>query len=46
MEEEKNEKETENGGKTKLDIALIVCLSISIACNVVQIVLRIIEMAR
>lgn len=27
--------------KTKLDIALIVCLSISIACNILQIILRI-----
>ncbi len=46
MEVENKEKKTENGGRTKLDIALIVCLSISIACNAVQIVLRIIEMTR
>lgn len=41
--------EDENNGnkkRTKLDIALIVCMSLCVACNVVQIVLRIIEIAR
>ncbi len=35
-----------NDKRTKLDIALIVCLCVSIACNIVQIVLRIIGVAK
>jgi hypothetical protein len=42
MEEENNEKKR----RTKLDIALIVGLSLCVACNVIQIILRIIEMSR
>lgn len=42
MEEEKKE----NKRRTKLDIALIVCLSICAACNVIQIILRIIGMTK
>lgn len=31
--------------KAKLDIALIVCLSVSVICNIIQLVLRIAEIA-
>lgn len=41
MEEENNEKNR----RTRLDIALIVCLSLCVACNIAQIILRIIEMS-
>lgn len=42
MEEEKKE----NKRRTKFDIALIVCLSLCVACNIVQIILRIIEISK
>lgn len=32
--------------KSKTDIALIVCLSISIACNIAQLALRLMEAVR
>ncbi len=35
----------ENNKKTKLNVALIVCLSVSVACNILQIILRIVAMA-
>lgn len=43
---DEKDKNKEDKGRRRLDIALVVCLSLCVACNAVQIVLKIIEMAK
>lgn len=43
---DEKDKNKEDKGRRRLDIALVVCLSLCVVCNAVQIVLKIIEMAK
>ncbi len=41
-----NQNNPNNKKKSKSNVALLVCLSISVACNVLLVILRIIELVR